>query len=298
MNTDKMKGIIVPILTPIDDEEHIDETVLRKQIDFVILGGVQGVLAYGSNGEFYAVEEEELERGLTIMLEQTRGRAPVYMGIGAVNTNKCIRIAKMAQKAGAAGISVLQPMFLAPNYTEQHTHFKAIADAVPEMPTLLYNNPARTGYTISADLVEDLARGVDNIVGIKDSSGDMTLTAEYIRRTRDIDFKVFGGKDTLIYGALAHGASGCVATTANFVPWLVCSIYDRYVTGDITGALQAQYDLDPIRLVMDKASFPVGTKDLANIAGLKVGKPYLPNLPTSEGSVLDAMRKVMAPYII
>ncbi|RRK35541.1 dihydrodipicolinate synthase family protein [Schaedlerella arabinosiphila] len=287
-----MRGIVVPILTPIDEEEKIDEAKLREQVDFVIEGGVLGILAFGSNGEFYMVEEEEMLRALEIMLDQSKGRVPVFMGIGAVNTRIAARIAKAAEKAGAFGISVLQPMFLKPTETELYQHFKEIAQTVPDMPMLLYNNPGRTGYTMSADLVERLAGEIENIVGIKDSSGDMTQTEEFIRRTRKMDFKVFGGKDTLIYGALAHGAAGCVATTANFVPEMVVSIYDHYVSGDAESAREAQYALNPIRLLMDKASFPVATKDFANLAGREVGVPYRPNLPTS-GHTLELMKKAM-----
>ncbi len=297
MKTDFIKGIVVPILTPIDKDEKIDVKVLRRQVDFVIDGGVLGILAYGSNGEFYAVEDDQLKLGLEVILDQANKRVPIYMGIGAVSTNKCIKIAEMAQAAGADGISVLQPMFLKPNETELYEHFKAIAQAVPNMPMLLYNNPGRVGYTISADLVESLAKEIENIVGMKDSSGDMTQTAEFIRRTRPYNFKVFGGKDTMIYAALAHGAAGCVATTANFVPELVCSIYNKYVSGDFCGALEAQYVLNPIRLTMDKASFPVGTKDLANIVGLDVGNPYLPNQRTPEGPVLEQMRAELRKYM-
>ena len=191
MNTEFIKGVIVPILTPIDKDEVMDEGKMRKQVDFVIDGGVSGILAFGSNGEFYMAEEDEMIWALNIMLDQSSGRVPVYMGIGAISTKKCIRIAKAAAAAGADGISVLQPMFLKPTEDELYLHFKRIADAVPDTPMLLYNNPGRTGYTLSAGLVERLAREVPNIVGMKDSSGDMTQTEEFIRRTSDIGFKVF-----------------------------------------------------------------------------------------------------------
>ena len=116
MNTDFIKGVVVPILTPIDGEERIDEARLRDQVDYVIKGGVSGILAFGSNGEFYMVEEDEMERGLKIMVDQAAGRVPVYFGIGAIRTQKCCRLAKMAVANGAAGVSVLQPMFLKPTY--------------------------------------------------------------------------------------------------------------------------------------------------------------------------------------
>lgn len=117
MNTDFIKGVIVPIITVIDEEEKINEAAMRAQVDYVINGGLHGILAFGSNGEFYQIEEEEMERGFKIMVDQAAGRVPVYFGIGAINTKKCVRLAKMAVANGAAGISILQPMFLNPILT-------------------------------------------------------------------------------------------------------------------------------------------------------------------------------------
>ena len=293
MNTDFIKGVIVPILTPIDENELIDEAKLRDQVDYVINGGVLGVLAFGSNGEFYAVEDDEMERGLKIMVDQAAGRVPVYFGIGAISTKKCCRLAKMAVENGAVGISVLQPMFLKPTETELYNHFKTIAESVPETPMLLYNNPGRVGYTMSAVLVERLAKEFDNIVGMKDTSGDITQTAEFIRRTRGTDFKVFGGKDTLLYASMCHGAVGGVCTAANFMPELIIDVYNKFVAGDLQGSLEAQFKLNPVRLSMDPASFPVAAKDMANLRGRNVGLPYKPNVATPEGPVLGQIRKEM-----
>lgn len=284
MDTSFIKGIIVPILTPVDQDENVDEARLRRQVDFVIDHGVHGILAFGSNGEFYMFQPEEMERALRIILDQTAHRVPVFFGMGMVNTKSCIILAKMAEQAGADGISVLQPMFLKPTEDELYAHFKAIANAVPDLPMLLYNNPGRVGYTMSGNLVERLAREVDNIVGIKDSSGDMTQTEEFIRRTQDIDFKVFGGKDTLIYATLAHGGVGAVCTTANYMPDLVVSVYNAYLKGNPRQALEYQFKLNPIRLSMDKTSFPVATKDMANMLHMDVGIPICPSLPTAEDS--------------
>ena len=288
-----IKGVVVPILTPIDENERIDEAKLRSQVDYVIEGGVLGILAFGSNGEFYMVEEDEMERGLEIMISQTNGRVPVYFGIGAISTKKCVRLAKMAVEKGAYGISVLQPMFLKPTEEELFLHFKTIADAVPSTPMLLYNNPGRVGYTMSAKLVERLAHEVDNIVGMKDTSGDITQMEEFIRRTRDVDFKVFGGKDTLLYASLCHGAVGGVCTAANFMPHLITDIYNKFVAGDYKGSLEAQFKLNPVRLSMDAASFPVAAKDMANLVGRDVGGPYRPNLPTPEGKARDGIISAM-----
>lgn len=293
METDFIKGVIVPILTPIDANEIIDEKVLRRMVNHVIAGGVHGILLYGSNGEFFAVEYEELERGIKIVLDETKGRVPVYTGIGAITTSKCVKIAQMAVEKGVQGISVLQPMFIAPREEELYEHFKEVAESVPETAVLLYNNSARTHYNISANLTVRLNESVENVVGIKDSSGDMTLLAEYVRLTRHTNFKVLAGKDTLIYASLAQGAVGCVATTANFLPEYVTDIYNKYKENNLQGALDAQFKLTPIRNALDLASFPVGTKDIANIMGLRVGDPYKPN-KSSNGEVIEKMKRILS----
>jgi 4-hydroxy-tetrahydrodipicolinate synthase len=280
MNTDFIKGIIPPIVTPITADEKPDEKALRNHIDYMIAAGISGILAFGSNGEFYMLEEDEMENILRIMIDQVRDRVPVYMGVGAVRTGKCVRLARLGVRLGARGVSVLQPMFIKPTDDELTGHFEAIAKSVPDVPVLLYNNPGKTGYPINQGVAEDLARRVPNIVGIKDSSGDLTETMEFIRRNRDLGFKVLVGKDTLVYPGLAVGAVGAVCSTANYMPELVCPIYDLFMAGKKAEALEAQYRLNPVRLATDKSTFPVAAKDCANLRGRELGGPYLPGKPS------------------
>ena len=293
MDTDFIKGIIPPIITPVDADERVDEKVLRRHIDFMIAEGISGLLAFGSNGEFYMLDEIEMKKILRIILDQVKGRIPVYMGVGAIRTSTCVRLVQMGARYGVDGVSILQPMFLTPSEDELRTHFSTIARAVPELPVLLYNNPGRTGYGISQDTVEYLAHTLPNLVGMKDSSGDMTQTMEFIRRNVDVGFRVMCGKDTLIYSGLAVGAVGAVCTTANFIPKLVCSIYNKYVAGDIQGALEAQYKLNPVRLQMDRSSFPVATKDYANLLGLNLGKPILPNKSLTDNQLFGLKEQLV-----
>ena len=156
MNIEFMKGVVVPIVTPIDEEERVDEALMRDQTEYVITHGMHGILAFGSNGEFFQAEEDEMERALEIIIDQTKKRVPVYFGIGAINTKKCIQLAKMAVSKGADSVSILQPMFLKPSVRELFNHFKMIAEAVPETPVLIYNNPGRVGYGLTADLCSEL----------------------------------------------------------------------------------------------------------------------------------------------
>lgn len=295
MNAEFFKGIIPPIVTPIDEKERVVESALREHIDFMIEGGISGILAFGSNGEFYMQEEDEQREILSIILDQVNGRIPVYMGIGAIRTSKCVRLAEMGVSMGARGVSVLQPMFLRPSEDELYSHFAAIADAIPEVPMLLYNNPGRTGYGISQKIVERLAHEKENVIGMKDSSGDLTQTEEFIRRNRDVGFRVMCGKDTLVYSALSVGAVGAVCSTANFLPSLVCSIYDKFTSGDLKGSLEAQFVLNPIRLKMDESSFPVATKDYCNLLGRNIGSPYLPSKCSTDKQI-EGLKATLRKY--
>ena len=242
----KLSGIVVPIITPIDKEENVNEAKLRAQVDYVIEGGVSGILAFGSNGEFYMVEEDEQERVLKIILDQAKGRVPVYMGIGAISTKKCIRIAKMAQRLGADAISVLQPMFLKPTEDELFLHFKSIADSVPEMPMLLYNNPGRTGYTMSGNLVERLAHEVKNIVGMKDTISGMDHTRELIKvvKSQIPSFEIYSGFDDNFAHNVLAGGNGCIGALSNVVPE-VCSAWVRaFRENDLAGIAKGQQTID------------------------------------------------------
>ncbi len=275
MDTSFIKGVIPPIVTPTDTEDRVYEPALRRIVDHVIAGGVHGILSLGSNGEFFGLEPEEQERAASIIIDQAAGRVPVYFGIGAITTRECVRYARLAEKLGATAISILHPMFLSPNDEELYTHFTTVAEST-KLPVLLYNNPDRMVCGISAPLLERLA-DVDNIVGIKESSGDMTLTAEFIRRTRHKGFKVIAGRDILILSTLAYGGAGTVASSANVVPQLVVEIYNRFMKGDMAGALEAQYRLAPMRMAYNLGSFPVVTKDYMRLLGFEVGEPIKPN---------------------
>ena len=284
MDLSLLKGIYVPILIPVKENEEVDVEKLREHVNYIIDKGVHGILAHGSNGEFYMFDDDDYELITRTIVEETKSRVPVLMGIGAIRTSRAIKLAKLGERLGVDGLSLLQPMFLKPTDEELFLYFKEIADSVPNLPVLLYNNP-RVGYTMSGDLVERLARKVPNIKGMKDSSGDINQLMEFIRRTRDLEFKVFGGKDTMIYASLAVGGVGSVCSTANMFPEIVTAIYNEFAAGNLKESLELQYRFNPVRIAQDKASFPVATKDMANIQGLKVGKPIKPNLPSKENLV-------------
>lgn len=262
------RGIIPAMVTPFDRQGKVSEDGLRKLVDYLVEGGVHGLFPVGSQGEFYALEKEEKKKIMEIVLDQVKGKASVYAGTGAITTKETITLTRMAQDIGVDAASIITPFFVSPTQNELYEHYLAVAKSTT-LPLLLYNNPGRTGVNISADLAVRLSK-VDNIIGIKDSSGDMTLTAEYIRRTSD-DFSVLAGRDTLIYGTLLYGGKGAIAATANVAPKLVVGIYQAYVRGDIEQAKKAQAELAPLRLAFSLGSFPVVIKDALQLIGIEVG---------------------------
>lgn len=264
----EIKGIIPAMVTPMDKQGRINESALRRLTNYLIEGGVHGLFPVGSQGEFYALTPEEKKRVIEIVVDETRGRVPVYAGTGAITTQETVALTKMAEAAGAQAVSVLTPFFINPSEQELLEHYTAVAKST-NLPVLLYNNPGRTGCKISASLVEKAAK-VDNIVGIKDSSGDMTLTAEFIRRTPK-GFAVLAGRDTLIYGTLCYGGKGSITATANVAPRLVSEIYDAFVAGDLKRSLEAQFKLAPLRLAFDLGTFPVVIKEALNMIGIEAG---------------------------
>jgi 4-hydroxy-tetrahydrodipicolinate synthase len=262
------KGIIPAMVTPVTSDGKINVQALRKLTNYLIDGGVHGLFPVGSQGEFYALTFEEKKRIIEVVVEETRGRVPVYAGTGAITIREAVALTQMAEAAGVSAVSVVTPYFIKPNDAELMEFFTAVAKST-RLPVLLYNNVGRTGVNISADFAVQASK-IDNIVGIKDSSGDLTLTAEYIRRT-DEKFSVLAGRDTLIYGTLCYGGKGAIAATANVAPKVIVEIYEAFMAGDHKRALAAQYRLAPLRLAFDLGTFPVVIKEALNLMGIEAG---------------------------
>lgn len=277
------------MVTPCDRNEELDEQALRRIAGFLVEGGVHGLLVHGSQGEFYAFSKDEKRRAWEIVVDEVDGRVPVYAGTGAITTREVMELNRIAEEVGADMVSVLTPFFISPDEEELYVHFVTIADAT-RLPVVLYNNPGRTGLNMSAALVARLADH-PNIVGIKDSSGDLTLTCEMIRQTGD-DFKVLMGRDSLICAGLHHGAAGAIAATGNVVPALVVEIYEAFRAGDFPRSLAAQEKLAILRQAFSLGSFPVVIKDAMNMIGLPAGPPRRPIRPL-EGRARVALRKAL-----
>ncbi|WMJ86189.1 dihydrodipicolinate synthase family protein [Anaerocolumna sp. MB42-C2] len=264
-------GIIPPIITPTTKEGKINEKVLRQLVNKFIEEGVHGLFPLGTTGEFYAFTEDEMKRILFTVVEETGGRVPVYAGANHITTRGVIEYLKVAKEAKVDAVSVLTPMFISQTQDELYQYYKSIAEST-DLPIIIYNNTPKTNINVTPETIARLA-DIDNIVGVKDSTGDMTNTEEYIRLTRDKEnFGVLVGRDTLIYAGLCYGAVGAIASCANIAPKLTASIYNKYTEGDLVGALEAQYDLAPLRILCNMGTFPAVIKEGLVLQGFDVGK--------------------------
>ena len=285
-----LRGIIPPVITPMNEDETVNEQELRRQVNRLIEAGVHGLFPFGTNGESYILSEKEKEQILSVVVEENRGRVPVYAGSGCVGTKDTIRMSQMAQSLGADVLSVITPWFAKASDEELYEHYCAVAKSV-KIPVVLYNIPARTGNAISPALAERPSE-VDNIAGIKDSSGNFDNMLQYVEKTRGKDFVVLSGNDSLIYWNLLAGGSGGIAGCANVYPETMASIYDRFMQGDLEGARKAQDSIRSFRDCFKYGNPNTIVKTAVAMLGYPVGKCRAPfdRIPP-EG--IEAIRRVI-----
>src|SRR5712664_3048350 len=218
----QIRGIIPPVATPMHANEDLDLPRLRWFLDHLIANGVHGIFVLGTNSEFYAMDEREKQEVIATAVAHVRGRVPVFAGTGAESTREAVRLTKMAEKEKVDGVSVITPYFVSPSQQEIYDHYRRIAEST-SLPVILYNNPATCGgVKIDVETVARLAE-ISNILAVKDSSGDLQNTNEYIKAVPD-RFSVMVGRDTLICQGLLFGARGAVPASANVAPRLCVKI--------------------------------------------------------------------------
>ena len=275
----RIHGIIPPVATPMQANEDLDLPRLRWFLDHLIDADVHGVFVLGTNSEFYALDECEKQEVIATTVEHVRGRVPVFAGTGAESTREAVRLTKMAEKEGVDGVSVITPYFVMPSQQEIHDHYRRIAEHT-SLPVILYNNPSTCGgLKIDVDTVARLAE-IPNILGIKDSSGDLQNTNEYLRVVPD-RFAVMQGRDTLIFPSLLFGARGAVPATANIAPAILVEIYEAFRRGDLEASKAAQLRLNPIRLSLTFGTAPGGVKAALTLLGRSIGPSRSPVAPLS-----------------
>lgn len=264
-----IQGIIPPVATPMQANEDLDLSRLKWFLDHLIAHGVHGVFVLGTNSEFYALDEREKQEVIATTVAHVNKRVPVYAGTGAETTREVVRLTKMAEREGVDGVSIITPYFIRPTQQEIYDHYRRIAEQT-RLPVVLYNNPGTCGGVhIAVDTVARLAE-VPNILGIKDSSGDLQNTNELIRVVPP-RFSVLMGRDTLIFPALLFGARGAVPATGNIAPALLAEIYNAFQRGDVEASKAAQLRLNPLRMALQLCTPPGAVKAALQILGLSLG---------------------------
>jgi 4-hydroxy-tetrahydrodipicolinate synthase len=265
----KIHGIIPPVATPMQANEDLDLPRLRWFLDHLIANGVHGVFVLGTNSEFYALDEREKQEVIATAVAHVNRRVPVFAGTGAETTREAVRLTQMAQREGADGVSVITPYFVNPTQQEIYDHYRRIAEHT-SLPVLLYNNPGTCGgVKIEPDTVARLAQ-IPNILAVKDSSGDLQNTVEYIRVVPE-RFSVMMGRDTLIFPALVMGARGAVPATGNVAPALLVEIYNAFRAGELERSKAAQERLHPLRMALGLCTAPGGVKAALQVLGMGIG---------------------------
>ena len=274
-----IRGIVPPVATPMRANEDLDLLRLRWFLDHLIESGLHGVFVLGTNSEFYALDEREKQEVVATAVAHVNHRVPVFAGTGAESTREAIRLTKMVEREGADGVSVITPYFISPTQQEIFDHYRRVAEST-SLPVILYNNPSTCGgLKIDVDTVARLAQ-TPNIRGIKDSSGDLQNTNEYLRVV-PLHFSVMQGRDTVIYPSLLFGARGAVPASANVAPALCVEIFEAFERGDHTAALAAQLRLNPIRLSLNLGTAPGGVKAALDMLGMSLGPSRSPIAPLS-----------------
>lgn len=277
----KPSGIVIPVVTPVDPEGNLLEKEYRELLKYFVDNGIKGVFPFGTSGEFYAFDNGFYRHILEITVDAVKGKLDIYAGANHITPKGAIELAKIAEDTKVDALSVLTPMFVSQTQKELEIYYREIADAT-SLPIVIYNNKPKTNVTVEPSTIRELAK-IKNIVAIKDSTGDMTNSEEYIRLTRDNpDFCVLMGRDTLILAALHYGAAGAITSCGNVAPRIAADIYENFKAGKFAEALEAQFKLSALRIATNMGTFPVVIKEALNMIGFKVGKCMEPIQPLSD----------------
>lgn len=289
-----IKGSIVAIVTPMHEDGSLDLTAFRALIDFHIMQGTDGIVVVGTTGESPTVNLTEHELLIQVAVEHAAGRIPVIAGTGANSTKEAIELAAFSKKAGADASLTVVPYYNKPTQEGLYLHFKAIAEAV-DMPHILYNVPGRTCVDMHNDIVLRLAQ-IQNIVGIKDASGDIERGSDLLLRAPK-DFAVYSGDDASALALILLGAHGTISVTANVAPRLMHEMCLAALNGEVVKAREINFRLLGLHRHLFIEANPIPVKWAVSSMGKVKNVLRLPLTPlsaVSQDTVERAMRQAGA----
>ncbi len=289
-------GSTTALITPFKNGK-LDEQTYADLIKRQIKNGINAVCPVGTTGESATLTYEEDKRCMEIAVEVCRGTdTKVLAGAGSNSTAEAVEAAKTAQKCGVDAIFSVAPYYVKPSQEGLYQHYKTIAEAVPELPFMLYNVPGRTVVDITADTVIRLFDDVKNIYGIKEATGSLERSVELLSRRPDL--KVFSGDDAIDYPILANGGAGITSVTANLLPDLKSELVRLALSGDFKGSKAINDKLFPINKALFLESNPIMIKAAMYIAGLIKTLEYRLPLVAPSAQNMKILEEVMKNYEI
>ena len=281
-------GSIPALVTPMLADGSVDYDTLRKLIDWHIAEGTDCIGVVGTTGESPTVNVEEHREIIRVSVEQAKGRVPIMAGCGANSTAEAIELAKFAKSVGADCQLQVVPYYNKPTQEGLYQHFKAIAEAVPELPIILYNVPGRSVADMQHDTVLRLSQ-VPGIVGIKEATGNIER-AQWLIRDLPKEFAVYSGDDPTAVALMLCGGKGNVSVTANVAPRLMHELCVAAIAGDVKKAMEIQFKLMPVHKNLFVEANPIPVKWAMTRMGLCGGTLRLPmtELSKSQQPVVEA----------
>jgi 4-hydroxy-tetrahydrodipicolinate synthase len=240
-----LHGVIVPLVTPFDDQNQVDHAALRQVVEFVIAKGVHAVMVAGSTGEGPLLSSEERKSVLETVVETVQGRLPVIAHTGGIDTGSTVALSQHAERVGADAISTIVPYFFTFSDEQLYRHFLTVAEAVAETPMLLYAFPGNAKNDISPALLARLLKAAPNIVGIKSSNDDLVRFQEYVQVGGE-GFTACFGVDELMLGGLVFGSNAQISGNSNSFPEPFVQLYESFIAGDLQRAQQLQQVVNSI----------------------------------------------------
>jgi 4-hydroxy-tetrahydrodipicolinate synthase len=283
MKVDWMRGCATALVTPFTADGAIDEDRMRALVDRQITGGVRLLVPCGTTGESATMTEAEDQRVIALTIEVARGRAHVIAGTGSNSTAAAIEYSLRARDAGADAVLQVAPWYNKPTQEGLYAHFRAVAAAIPETPVMLYNVPGRTSSNIAAQTTLRLARDCENIVAVKEASGDLTQIMGILRE-RPANFRLLSGDDAVTLPLIALGADGIVSVASNEIPDLMSRMTELALAGKWDEARALHYRILPLMEINFIESSPGPVKAAMAMMGLLEENFRLPLVPIQEKS--------------
>jgi len=298
MQTSSWIGCHVPIITPFKDDFSIDEVGLRELVNYYIEEvKCDGLVPCGTTGESPTLDKDEHNRVMKIVVDEAAGRVPVMAGTGSNSTKEAVEMTKRAEDAGASASLQVCPYYNRPTQDGLLRHFEAIAEAT-RIPLFIYNIPMRTGRLIEAKTMITLS-GIDNVIGMKDACGDLMVTMEIIRATRDSKkkFYILCGEDALTFPMMALGGDGGILAVSHVIGKEYHEMIHLYLTGKIDEAREIHFRTLPVVQALFIETNPVPVKEALAMMGLPSGKLRLPLVPLRPEN-RETLRKVLIQFNI